>query len=306
MKLATAILALVPMHAAALDLEFPGLATPLAEQRAPVDSVFLPDAPYSDGPISGVAAEGAITVQSWKVGSGNITTLQILSPLRDQLDAAGYEVVFECEAEFCGGFDFRFKLDVLAEPDMHVNLGDYRYLLAQKPGDGVPDYASLIVSRSANSGFVQLTRVGVSSDVKVTTSTKAPPARTVAAGPVGDLLELNGHATLDDLVFKTGSSALGDADFDSLKNLAEYLSSRPDRTVVLVGHTDSEGGLGANMALSKRRATSVMEQLIARHGVDAKQVSADGVGFLSPIASNLTPDGRAQNRRVEVILTSTQ
>ena len=76
--------------------------------------------------------------------------------------------------------------------------------------------------------------------------------------------------------------------------------------MVLVGHTDAEGALEGNIALSKRRATAVMERLVSVYGVEAAQVSADGVGFLSPLASNLTADGRAQNRRVEVVLTSTE
>ena len=99
---------------------------------------------------------------------------------------------------------------------------------------------------------------------------------------------------------------VGDQAFASLQALADYLRIYPDRTVALVGHTDSAGSLEANIALSKRRAKAVMEHLIKEYGVSAAQVNADGVGFLSPIASNLTSEGRAQNRRVEVVLTSTQ
>ena len=303
---AISALALTPAALPAMTLEFPGKSSTLAESGAANDSTFLPTARYADGPVEGITAEGYISIQSWRVGEGDLTTLQLLAPLREQLDNAGYELLFECETKICGGFDFRYTLDVLPEPDMHVNLGDYRYLLAQRIEDGEPDYAGIIVSRSAKAGFVQLTRVSQSTSRSITTSTKAPPPTTVAAGPVDEQLEAKGHATLGALSFKTGKSELSDESFASLSNLANYLASRPDRTVVLVGHTDSEGSLEGNVALSKKRATAVMQQLIEKYGVSAEQVSADGVGFLSPIASNLTAEGRSQNRRVEVILTSTE
>jgi len=296
----------MPAMAHALSLEFPGSANAVAEESAANDSYFLPTAPFDEGKLDGITAEGAVRQQTWKLNQSNLTTLQILAPLRDQLQADGYQALFECEARDCGGFDFRYQMDLLPEPDMHVNLGDFRYF-AGKRGDS--DYVGLIVSRSASTGFVQLTRVGAAAQIAtVTASTKAPPPRTALtqAGPMGEQLEIAGHATLDDLFFKTGSSQLGEQEFVSLANLAGYLSARPDRQVVLVGHTDAQGALDGNITLSRKRASAVMKRLVDAHGVSPAQVSADGVGFLAPRASNLTDEGRTQNRRVEVILRSTE
>ncbi|MDJ0826288.1 MAG: OmpA family protein [Rhodobacter sp.] len=311
MSLRAALLASVffAPEAQALSLEFPALATPMAEQSESKDSYFVPTTPFQDGSVIGITAEGAVTQQSWKVGGGSLTTLQILAPLREQLGDAGYETIYECEAQICGGFDFRYEIDILPEPDMHVNLGDYRYHAARRAHDEGPEYAVLIVSRSANAGFVQLTRVGrAQPEAAATTSTKtpAPNASLAPTGPIGDQLEAHGHATLDDLYFQTGSSELGPDSFASLASLAEYLAARPDRRVVLVGHTDAQGALDRNVALSERRARAVMERLIKQHDVPAGQVDAKGVGYLAPRASNLTEEGRAQNRRVEAILTSTE
>jgi len=296
---------LAPLPAMALTLEFPALSTEVADKDEPFATYFLPLAPYGEEEFEGVVAEGAVRQKSWRVGAGGLTTMQILAPLRDQLAAAGYEPLFECADRVCGGFDFRFNIDVLPEPDMHVNLGDFRYLAARKDG-AMPEYAALVVSRSDNAGFVQLTRIGAPDATAITTSTKTPVVPIIETGAVGEMLRGNGHATLDDLVFKTGSSELGDAEFASLADLAEFLRANPSLRVVLVGHTDAEGALQTNIALSRKRASAVVSRLIERHGVDAAQVSADGVGYLAPRASNLTPEGRTQNRRVEVILTSTQ
>jgi len=304
---ATALLA--PTMGLALTLEFPAVANLVAEKIVPQDSYFLPLDAFSEGPIDGVTAEGTLFQQSWKVGSGGLTTLQILAPLRVQLENSGYEILFECEGRICGGFDFRYQIEVLPEPDMHVNLGDYRYLTARHQAGDLTDYVSLVVSRSANAGFVQVTQIGaIDQNATVTASTKAPDASIDLPpdGPVGQQLEKLGHATLNDLTFKTGSSELGDETFASLSELADYLKARPKARIMLVGHTDAEGSLDGNIALSRRRAASVVARLIAKYGVPRNQVGADGVGFLSPRATNLSETGRSKNRRVEVILTSTK
>ena len=96
------------------------------------------------------------------------------------------------------------------------------------------------------------------------------------------------------------------ADPAILDQLAAYLKARPDRVIVFVGHTDATGSLAANQALSLRRATSAVDYLRDRHGITRAQISADGVGYLSPIATNLTEEGRIKNRRVEAVLISTE
>ncbi|MCG6901448.1 MAG: OmpA family protein [Rhodobacter sp.] len=305
----TGLMLLAPAAAAALTLDFPARAIPVAERETSGDSQFFPTAPVGEDKPAGTMVEGALRQQAWRLDSASLTTLQILAPLRAQLIQAGFTTLFECEDRSCGGFDFRYQIDVLPEPDMHVNLGDFRYFSARRDNGGKPEYLSLLISRSANSGFVQLTRIGAPEDApQIKASVTVAPAglALTPAGPVGEQLEDVGHATLDDLTFKTGSSELGDTEFASLKELAGYLDAHPDRKVVLVGHTDAEGALDANIALSRRRAAAVAERLIKAHGVNSGQVSADGVGFLAPRASNLTTEGRNLNRRVEVILSSTQ
>ena len=88
--------------------------------------------------------------------------------------------------------------------------------------------------------------------------------------------------------------------------LAAYLKRNPKLQVALVGHTDTDGALALNTALSKRRAQAVRARLIERWDVPAAQVTAEGAGWLAPRASNDTPEGREKNRRVEVIITSTR
>jgi OOP family OmpA-OmpF porin len=136
---------------------------------------------------------------------------------------------------------------------------------------------------------------------------ETPPAAAAApGGPAPGLaaaLAQTGAVALDDLTFATGSAQLGPGDFASLRDLAAYLAGNPDRTVALVGHTDASGDLAGNVALSRARAASVRDRLVRDYGAPADRVTAEGVGYLAPRATNLTPEGRTLNRRVEVVLT---
>lgn len=297
---------------APLALALPNAAAQTGHALTPLSSARLPIGPYAQQATEVIHAEGAVERTAWKIAAPGLTTLQIIAPLRDQLTEAGYEIAYECATEGCGGFDFRYTLDLLPEPDMHVDLGDFRYLTAQK-GD---EHLAIVVSRAPAAGFVHLTRVGAEpmSAPAVVTSTKAAlrQDRTLTSDPLTRTVSLEksllsiGRAPLDDLAFDTGSASLAAQDYASLGALANFLRDHPDHTVMLVGHTDAEGSLSGNIALSRKRAQSVMNYLINEFGAMADQMSADGVGFLAPRASNLSDTGRDQNRRVEVVLTSTR
>lgn len=305
--LAAAAFALAqPSHA--LTLEFPGPANETASRTEMLGSYALPIGPWTDGEIRTRLIEGALSEVAWRIKAPDLTTLELIAPLRDQLIAGGFSILFECETTSCGGFDFRFATEVLPEPEMHVNLGDFRFLAAEHSVGTVSDVISLMVSRTSDTGFVQMIRVGETSAslAAAGTAVRTPLNQPLATAPLGDRLETGGAVALEDLTFESGSAELGTADFASLADLAAYLKANPERQVMLVGHTDAAGGLAGNVALSKKRAGSVRTRLIEKFGVSAAQVEADGVGFLVPRATNLTEEGRTLNRRVEVVLTSTQ
>ena len=90
----------------------------------------------------------------------------------------------------------------------------------------------------------------------------------------------------------------------SLDLLAQQLRDYPDDTIRIIGYTDSSGAETYNMKLSERRAQSVADYL-AQQGIDASRLTVIGMGENGPIASNDTAEGRAQNRRVEVLFDTT-
>jgi outer membrane protein OmpA-like peptidoglycan-associated protein len=296
---------------AALTLELP--AKVLAEEtRSELPGSYaLPTAAFDGTSVPARQVEGALDQRAFRLQAPDATTLAILGPLRDQVVAAGYEIIFECEARACGGFDFRFNTDVMPEPDMHVDLGDFRFLSAQRGGEAV----SILVSRSAGAAYVQVTRVtdapapALPVETPVNLDEVATPRGiddTPAASSIAAALDDRGSAVLDDLVFASGSASLAEGDYPSLAAVAAWLDANPAGTIALVGHTDASGSLAANVALSERRAEAVAEVLIRTYGSDPARVTAEGVGFLAPRATNQTEEGQQKNRRVEVIVTSTR
>lgn len=280
-------------------MPFPASQT-FAETR-PLSSHRIATARFS-GTLPSVTAEGAVTRRIWQL-TGAETTLQILAPLRAQLIEQGFDPVFECATRACGGFDFRFEIDVTPAPQMFVDLADFRYLAARK-GDV---WSTLLVSRSGDLGFVQTTGVDPDGTVEPVKSTSNPasPTGLLATSDVAETLVATGSAVLADLDFTTGSTDLARVDYASLRALADFLRANPDTTIALVGHTDAEGGAEGNMALSRRRADSARALLTGPYGIDSARVETQGLGFFAPITRNDTEAGRRTNRRVEVVITST-
>ena len=86
-----------------------------------------------------------------------------------------------------------------------------------------------------------------------------------------------------------------------LKEIANLLRQNPKLNLYIVGHTDNIGSLAPNMSLSQRRAEAVLQVLVSEYGVDAKRLTSQGVGPLCPVVPNKTEEGRAKNRRVELV-----
>jgi len=104
-----------------------------------------------------------------------------------------------------------------------------------------------------------------------------------------------------DILFAVDSAELRPDLTRDLRALASNLQAYPNSTVDVLGHTDNTGDAGYNQALSQRRAQSVVNVLI-NNGISSGRLRGIGRGEDAPVASNLTPEGRAQNRRVEIVI----
>ena len=296
------LLAAFALPAVAQELSLPSGATMTREVSRDPGAYDLPVGPWTlDGGLPVRRVEGPVTARAFRIDGSGLTPLQLLAPLRDQLTAAGFETVLDCTDRACGGFDFRFSTYVLPAPGMYVDLTDYQFLSALSANGAA---VSVLASRDTNAGYVQIVRVGAGA--QRATRTDAAPVLTGPSLSVAERLESEGHTVLTDLVFDTGSASLGDGAVGSLDAIAAYLKAYPSRVVLFVGHTDATGSLEANKTVSRRRAQAAVDYLSRRHGIGGGQISAEGAGYLAPVASNLTAEGREANRRVEAVLLSTE
>ena len=103
------------------------------------------------------------------------------------------------------------------------------------------------------------------------------------------------------ILFDTGSDRLKPESAAVIKSIAAGLQANADLKLKIEGHTDSTGDAALNLDLSKRRAEAVKQVLVAEFQIDAARLTADGLGATKPLEPNDTPQGRAQNRRVEFV-----
>lgn len=121
-----------------------------------------------------------------------------------------------------------------------------------------------------------------------------------AAAMAADL-KSTGHIALYGIYFDTNKAEVKPESRPALVEIAKLLKADPALKLKVVGHTDMSGGFEANMKLSQARGEAVVQALVAQHGIAAARLKGHGVGPLCPVASNDTEEGRAKNRRVELV-----
>jgi outer membrane protein OmpA-like peptidoglycan-associated protein len=124
---------------------------------------------------------------------------------------------------------------------------------------------------------------------------------TVDAASLANDINRTGHASVYGIYFDTGKADVKPESDATLKEIAKLLQGDPMLKLYVVGHTDNQGALDLNMELSRRRADAVLATLTAKYAVPAGRLRAYGSGPYAPVASNDSEDGRAKNRRVELV-----
>lgn len=121
------------------------------------------------------------------------------------------------------------------------------------------------------------------------------------AAAMGNDINATGHVPVYGIYFDTGRAEIKPQSDAALTEIAKLLKSNTALKLYVVGHTDSVGSIDSNMRLSKDRADAVVRALSGRFGIDAGRLKAYGVASLAPVASNDTENGKAKNRRVELV-----
>jgi OmpA-OmpF porin, OOP family len=238
--------------------------------------------------------EGKITRIVYAVPAGR-SILEVYRNYESALKKGGFEVLFTCvSVQGCGGSGPTLYA-AQGREDWSWNAG-LRILsakLARAEGDV---YVSLRVGQWSN--------LASGSEVDLYVVEVKPMEGglvTVNAAALAGDISQTGHSAVYGIYFDTGKADVKPESDAALKEIATMLEQDPSLKLLVVGHTDNVGTLASNMDLSKRRAAAVVQALTAKHGVAAARLSAQGAGPLAPVASNGTEEGRAKNRRVELV-----
>lgn len=236
------------------------------------------------------------------------SALEIHRNYQQALAAAGFKVLYACETEQC---DKANTQHLVQELPREVNWKEFnpfvsgifnssnqpRFHLvsAAKPGPGGTTYVMVAISDYPEfqrvRQFVQIVEPAVLDGGKVTVDTRA----------IQEGLQRDGKVALYGVSFDTNKAVIREQSAEQLEQMAKALQAQPKMKVFIVGHTDDQGEFDANLALSQKRAQAVVDALAGKYGIAASRMSARGVANLAPVASNASDEGRAKNRRVELV-----
>lgn len=254
----------------------------------------------------------------------NRSPLEVLRNYQDVVKSTGGEVLFSCKGEDCGGDPTRSSAggggdmslmmhfvteDQIKDADfsngkcaLTRNIDDQRFFAAKIPQPGGEAYVTVhtfqmkddLYCKAFNERTIALVHI-------VEPKPREQKMVVVKADEMAKTIGSTGRVALYGIFFDTGKADLKPESAPTLQEIAGLLTSDPKLAVLIVGHTDNQGAYDYNLDLSRRRAESVVAALTAGYRADGKRLRAAGVGMLAPAASNDADDGRAKNRRVEVV-----
>ncbi len=275
------------------------------------DEFVLPLGPAvrnADGarvPREQAALEGRITRILYRGPDGR-SSLEILRNYQAAVEGAGFETLYTCGSDCGNNFahllygptELRIRSTRTSGSAFDIPQ-DVRYLAA-KLEDG-SRVVHVVLMTAFDNGFGALSKRPVALLQIIESQAMDTGMVSVDAEAIGKGIDATGHMAIYGILFDTGSAAIKPESGPALEEIAKLLQARPALNLLVVGHTDSQGSFESNMNLSSQRANSVVRYLAREHGIDAARLRAEGVGYLAPVASNDTPDGRAKNRRVELV-----
>lgn len=272
--------------------------------------------------------EGRVTKIRYAIPAGR-SSLEVIRNYESALKAAGFATLFNCADKKCltGTLVDPYLIGQQVDPDngdTALYSDHARYLLAvmdpnsvgggdmggpgsggpgsDVPGSGGPGsdvaagpvYVAILVGEDGPTvtAFVEVVETKAMETGKIGFVDAGQMAETIGAGQ---------SVNVYGLTFDFNSAELKPESQPTLQEIAQLLGSQPGLRLTIVGHTDNQGSPEYNLALSERRAQSVVAALVGGYGIAAERLAASGAGLTAPIASNDTDEGRAKNRRVELV-----
>jgi OmpA-OmpF porin, OOP family len=276
----------LPLFGQAPDIQpFPG-AKLWGKKVIEFDNFEIPTGPVNRNKLTSAEhLQGKITSYEYTPPAGH-SKLERYTNYEQAFREAGFQKTFSCHGAFgkgdCG--DGGMSLQIGHYPS---GADDY-YWVGKMTKSGHITWGVLWVNTRTQLYFVEPKEM-TTGQVKLT------------VGKLEGDLQSEGHASIYGINFDTGKADIKPDSDAVLATIAELLKKDASLKIYVIGHTDNVGQLAANMSLSGKRAQAVASALETKYGIAAARLHADGVGPLSPVATNRTEEGRTRNRRVELV-----
>jgi OOP family OmpA-OmpF porin len=285
----------------------------LIAYRAPrLDEFVLPTGPpTSFAPAvyeKSIKTEGLVSRYTYIAPVGR-TPSELLRNYKLEFQRLGLDTMYEKSAGEKGWFGP--TLDPIAEEDQLGQILAYNEkqerVLVGKSKAAKPTYYFLFVSAYADGVIPERLQGTVAKDRALAELVVISPQQLqenmsfVSADDMSKALADSGKVVLYGIYFDTDQDRIRNDSDPMLKEIAKLLSTDPRLKIRVVGHTDNQGKPEYNLDLSRRRAASVMAELTSKYSIPPNRLDSFGCGLYAPVAPNDSEDGRAKNRRVELV-----
>ena len=235
-------------------------------------------------------------------GPAGRSILEVMRNYEAALKAKGFEIRLFCrEAKECspGRSPSDFWESARGRIGMPTTWDTTVYLLAEKPADSKITVGILGVETKATNTKPMTPHVAVT--VVESKPMESAKIAVVEATEMQRAIERDGRIAIYGIYFDFDKSDVKPESAPQIEQLAALLKQNARLEVLIVGHTDGQGAFDYNLSLSQRRAQAVVDTLVSGHAIERKRLTPAGAGMVAPVASNRTEEGRAKNRRVEIV-----
>lgn len=252
----------------------------------------------------------------------NRSPLEVLRNYQDEILGLGGQILFECESGECGGDAGRsssgggghMSLSMYLYPEERISdpnfsngkcaltskITDQQFMVAELPQNNV--HLSVLTYTLQDNLYCKAFNGRTIAIVDIVEA-KAREQKMVViqAQEMATKISATGSVALHGIFFDFNKAEIKTESEPTLEQIAKLLQENSQLNLLVVGHTDNVGSFSSNMDLSQRRAAAVVSALTTKYGINKERLMPVGVSFACPMASNTTEEGRAQNRRVELV-----
>ena len=275
-----------------------------AEYKLALGKALNPAAPASEGRKieKEQTLEGKVTRVSYLAPAGR-SGLEVFRNYEQDLKDKGFQTIFKGEKEELG-YQFSMRYEGIYSQIFEYNAENNRFITAklERPEGNVTvaifvtEFISGLSGDLAPSKGQPVIQVDVIEDKPMENRMVAVSAEKMASS-----IQATGRIALYGIFFDFNKAEVKPESAPTIEQMARLLTANPALKLLVVGHTDNVGGFDYNLDLSRRRAMSVVSELVNRAGISATRLTPQGAGFMTPVATNRTEEGRAKNRRVELV-----